>query len=155
MTPMQNVMLAKMLRERSMDAGPDLVGGIDGLAPLPPSWSGNAQPGSEMMGMEYLGGMSPEQLNQSFTPYEEKSALLNKQANMAQQLREPKSGEHSTAIGSIFGGLGDMVNSGVGAYNQGQAMSGMEELLKQKQASAGRNAQDYARFAMGKSGFGF
>lgn len=69
--------------------------------------------------LEALGMLSPEELEQAFTPYE-------LQMQMAEALRKPSGKQHSTGWGAALGGLGDAVGNVSGAYFQKKAGNQMQ-----------------------------
>lgn len=127
----------------------------DGLEPMPDDWAGkkpfpaDAPIDPNLLELQYLAQQSPEAAMQQFTPYEDQQSILDKQLMLAQQLRQPKSSGHTSAVGALLGGLGDTIDSGVGAYKQRQSLGALQDLAGQKQRNAANRTRDYAKWATG------
>lgn len=148
MNPMHQMMMAEALRRQQLAEFEQLLN-----QQIQPDPQGQAAPmNPDMLELQYLAQQSPEQLQAQFQPFDDQQAILDKQLMMSQQMRQPQSGEHSTAIGAALGGLGDVVNSGIGAATGMGALGGMEALAGKKQKDAASRVGDYAKFA---TAFGF
>lgn len=86
-----------------------------------------------------LSQLTPEELQQlmGMGTLDERGQLLQQQLQMADALRQPQAGEHSTGLGAALGGLGDVLRGTIGGIAGKQAMGKMEGLMGQK--DAGRN----------------
>lgn len=94
--------------------------------------------------------MSPEEQNQllAMGTLDERQAMLNRQMQQAELLKQGSGKQYSTGAGAALGGLADVIRAGQGQYMGQQAQTGMEGLLNQK--DEGRKAfgdlmQQYAR----------
>lgn len=62
---------------------------------------------------------------------QDQQGLLGQQQGQVADFMKPQGGQHTTGMGAAFGGLGDTIRSGVGAYRQ----SGLND---QQQGIAGQ-----------------
>lgn len=87
-----------------------------------------------------LSQIPPEQLEQmlGLGTLDEEDALLAQQMEQAQALRKGSGKQFSTPVGALLGGLGDVINSGMGAQQANQLMGQRKDLLGKK--TSGRKA---------------
>lgn len=76
--------------------------------------------------------LTPEQLSLHATPFEDQSAQLQQQMQMAQALRS-KPHERTSAIGAIGSGLGSVLGNAAASQREAQTQAEQREMLKSKQ----------------------
>ena len=80
--------------------------------------------------------MTPEEQNQllAMGTLDERQAMLDRQMQQAELLKQGSGKQYSTGMGAALGGLADVIRAGQGQYQMQQAQTGMEDLLGQKDA---------------------
>lgn len=80
--------------------------------------------------------MSPEEQNQllAMGTLDERQAMLNRQMQQAELLKQGSGKQYSTGAGAALGGLADVIRAGQGQYMGQQAQAGIEDVLGQKDA---------------------
>jgi hypothetical protein len=100
---------------------------------------------------DILSSLSPEEIHQlmGLSTADEQEAQLQAQLQQAEELRRAKSGAHTTGLGAALGGLGDVVNSGIGAYQQHKLHGQEQDLLGQKRAGREKYLEILRRAQLG------
>lgn len=61
----------------------------------------------------------------------DQNATLQDALTRARALKDAPPTQHSSALGGLFGGIGQMVGAGAGAYQEKQALGGLKDLHSQ------------------------
>lgn len=108
--------------------------------------------GSKRGVLDLLGQTSAEDLSRMLQPFDEQEAQLQRQMAIANALRQPRSGQHSTGAGAAFGGLGDVLRELGGGLRTHQLEQQGQQLQSAKRAEAVARTQMFADFLRNKNG---
>lgn len=84
--------------------------------------------------------MTPEMQNQMLAmgTLDERQAMLDRQMQQAELLKQGSGKQYSTGMGAALGGLADVIRAGQGQYMGQTAEAGIQDILAKK--DAGRQA---------------
>lgn len=100
--------------------------------------------------MMLLQSLPPEEIEAMFQPFQQDQNVLDQQMALATQLRDRPQQSFSTPGGAIAGGLAGALGQIGGAYGQGRALKGQQELGQRMQGDASGRIQAWLADALRK-----
>lgn len=88
-----------------------------------------------------LASLPPEELEAMFAPYEQQQSVLDKQMQLASQLRQQDQRPHASMGGAILGGLSNAFGDVAGAMGQQRSLEGQSALGATMQGDATKRIQ--------------